>query len=226
MGLWMVLLGWIFFAGTHIGLSAEPVRSNLIGKMGEKGFQGIYSLIALLGFAILIAGYVISDASAEPVFDIASTASWMVHLSELIMFIAFILFFSGFITPSPTGMAPMEPEAKGIVRITRHPVNVAFALFGLSHVMTNRTPADWLFYLGFFLFGFLGSAHQDRKKIKQRGEKFNAFIETTSIIPFLAILSGKQKLKLSEISKIGILLAIIATVVARVLHPTIRDQIF
>ena len=226
MGLWMALTGWLLFAGFHIGLSAEPVRSQLVGKMGEKGFQGFYSLIALITFGLLIAGFVLSDTSAMPVFDAGAAVSWMGHIASLLMLLAFILLFAGFANPSPMGMAPTKLEAHGIIRITRHPMNMAFALFGLSHLLVNRLPVDWIFYLGFVLFGVLSSMHQDKKKIRQGGQDYQNFVDSTSILPFGAIVTGKQPLKLSEISKAGLLLGIVGTVVARILHPTMMAQLF
>ena len=150
MGLWMVFLGWILFAGTHIGLSAEPIRSSLISKAGEKGFQGLYSLVALATFAFLITAFVLTDDEGLLVLAGGASASWMVHISNFLMLMALILLICGFTNPSPMGMAPTKPEAYGIIRITRHPMNMSFALFGLSHLLTNRTGADWIFYLGYY----------------------------------------------------------------------------
>ncbi len=225
MSVWMVLLGWILFAGTHIGLSAEPFRGKLVSKMGEKGFQGFYSLIALATFAFLITAFVLTDSGHE-VFTVAASAPWMTHLCNLIMLFAFILLCCGFANPSPMGMAPVKTEAVGIIRITRHPMNMSFALFGLAHLLTNRSLEEWIFYSGFLVYGVLGSMHQDRKKARQGGINFQSFVESTAIIPFAAIITRKQPLKLREISKKGLLIAVVVTIVARVLHPSVRGVLF
>ncbi len=225
MNFWMVFLGWILFAGTHIGLSAEPFRGKLVSKMGEKGFQGFYSLVALATFAFLVTAFVLTDNTNE-FFPVAASASWMTHLCNLIMLFAFILFFCGFANPSPMGMATVKTEAIGIIRITRHPMNMSFALFGLAHILTNRSPEEWMFYLGFLVYGVLGSMHQDRKKAHQGGINFQSFVENTSILPFAAIITGKQTLKLGEISKKGVLIAIVATILARVFHPSVWTGLF
>jgi uncharacterized membrane protein len=105
-------------------------------------------------------------------------------------------------------------------------MNMSFALFGLTHVLTNRYPEEWIFYLGFLFYGVLGAMHQDRKKIRQGGINVQSFVENTSILPFAAIISGKQPLKLGEISKKGLLIAIVVAVIARVLHPSVRGSLF
>ncbi|MBU2511420.1 NnrU family protein [bacterium] len=226
MGIWMVLLGWILFAGTHIGLSAEPFRGSLVSKLGDKGFQGVYSLVALASFAFLIISYSMARGDSVLFLEAGMESQWMGVLSNLIMLLAFILLFSGFINGTPMGMAPGRREAYGITRITRHPMNMSFALFGLAHLLTNRLAVDWIFYLGFILYGYLGSAHQDKKKVSQMGDELAVFVNSTSIIPFAGLIAGKQKLKLGEISKLAILLGIVFTVIARVLHPALRSQLF
>jgi uncharacterized membrane protein len=150
----------------------------------------------------------------------------MTHLCSLLMLFAFILLFCGFANPSPLGMSSVKTEALGILRITRHPMNMSFALFGLAHILTNRYLEEWVFYLGFVIYGILSSIHQDGKKARQGGINFQSFLETTSILPFAAVISGKQPFKPGEISKKGFLIAIVVTVVVRVLHPSVRGGLF
>ena len=226
MDAWMVLLGWILFAGTHMGLSAEPFRGSLVSKMGEKGFQGLYSLISFVTFGFVITAYVMSRGESGLFMEQGVDNQIVMSVCNLLMIFAFIVFFSGFINGTPMGMAPAKREAFGITRITRHPMNMSFALFGLSHLLTNRLAADWFFYGGFVLYGYFGSLHQDRKKIRQLGDELAAFVATTSIVPFMAIITGKQKLKPGEISKLAVLLGVVISLVAKVLHPSVRSQLF
>lgn len=216
MNVWMVLVAWILFAGFHIGLSAAPFRD----KMGN-GFQGLFSLTALVTFAFLIYSFVKTKAMGTLFIPVGSENQIIVGICNLLMILSFILLIGGFANRTPVGMGDNEIVAAGIVRITRHPMNMAFALFGLAHLLTNRYPGDWLFYGGFVIFGFLGALHQDQKKIKQRGEAMKTFINQTSIIPFVAILTRKQKFSFSELPKIAILIAIVVAVIARIFHPSV-----
>ena len=79
---------------------------------------------------------------------------------------------------------------------------------------------------GFVLYGYFGSLHQDKKKLHQTENKLTDFISGTSIIPFAANLTRKQPLKLGEVSKVGIVAGVVFTIVARVLHPEILNQLF
>ncbi len=226
MEIWMVLIGWILFAGTHIGLSSDFVRPGMIDKVGEKGFQGIYSIVALVTFVFLVMSYSDAKSSETLLFAFGKDSPIMMAGCNVLILFGFIFLFSGFADKTPMGMGPAEFKASGIVRITRHPMNTAFALFGLSHLLIQRSTADWIFLGGFILYGYFGSLHQDIKKVKQSGGKLEEFVSNTSIIPFAAIITGKQPLKLGEISKLGIILGIIATIIARILHSSMRETLF
>ena len=39
----------IAFVGTHFALS-HPVRAPLVGRLGENGFRGLYSIVSLATF--------------------------------------------------------------------------------------------------------------------------------------------------------------------------------
>ena len=41
-----IVLLWVAFAATHMGLSSVGLRPRLTALLGERPFQGVYSLIA------------------------------------------------------------------------------------------------------------------------------------------------------------------------------------
>ena len=52
-GIGMLTLASATFVGTHF-LMSHPLRAPLIARLGEKGFAGIYSLVALITFGWMI----------------------------------------------------------------------------------------------------------------------------------------------------------------------------
>jgi len=226
MDIWLVVLGWVLFAGTHIGMGSVRFRSALIGKVGEQPFQGIFSLVALITFGFLIYAFVTAKPTEIVIFDYGQTNVVVSVISHLLMILALILLIGGFVNKTPMGMVDAEPKAFGITRITRHPMNMSFALFGLSHLLVNRTAADWIFYGGFVLYGYFGALHQDHKKLHLSGDALSEFIASTSIIPFVANITRQQPLKLGEVSKIGMIAGLIVAVIARLLHPDIFNKLF
>ena len=226
MEVWLVALGWVLFAGTHVGMGSVRFRSSLINKVGEQPFQGIYSLVALVTFGFLIYTFVAVSPSEEQIFELGRTNVVVIVVSHLLMILAFVLMVGGFVNKTPMGMADTEPKPFGITRVTRHPMNMAFALFGLSHLLVSRSVADLVFYGGFVLYGYFGSLHQDVKKLHQSENELSDFISGTSIIPFAANLTGKQPFKLGEISKLGIIGGMVISIIGRALHPAILDKIW
>ena len=100
---------------------------------------------------------------------------------------------------SPAGMLPARREAKGVLRITRHPMNMGFALFGLAHLLANGALGDVVFFSTFVFVGVLGAFHQDARIARERGESIAAFRSQTSILPFYAILVRRTRFEPSEL---------------------------
>ena len=61
----IVLLWWLLFGGSHIALSSPRLRPRLVARLGERPFQGFYSLVA---FATLVPlfGYYFRHKHAGP----------------------------------------------------------------------------------------------------------------------------------------------------------------
>lgn len=205
------------FAATHLGLSHGRVREGLIAQFGPMGFRGIYSLISLgtLAPAAVIFWY---ERHAGPVLWVLP---WWAELAIALplMLLAAILLALSLATPSPIGFVPTRPEARGVLRITRHPMNMALALFGLAHLVANGALGDVAFFgFGFVVVGLAGAFHQDVRIGRKRGEELREFRRTTSVLPFLAILRGRQRLELAELAWPMVGLGVIAWVALVVFH--------
>ncbi len=110
----------------------------------------------------------------------------------------------------------MRPE--GVLRITRHPMNMALACFGLAHMLANGSLGDVFFFGSIFVVGFFGCYHQDRRKVREKGDDYVAFQRRTGIFPFAAILQGKTRLEAGDLSKPLVILAVLAYVAAILGH--------
>ena len=91
--------------------------------------------------------------------------TFLVWCTYLGMALAFVLAVAAFVRPSPASVIPGDPTPRGIYRITRHPLLMALALFGLVHLPLNGSSADVAFFGGFAVFSPLGAWHQDRRKL-------------------------------------------------------------
>ena len=161
-----VLVWWVLFAGTHTVLSHPPIRSSLVGRLGERAFQGFYSLIAFATFVPLTWTFFANRSShAVPLPALATTPGiWWVTM--LLMLLAVVLLVLGFSRPNPVSSLTERPGsgAMGVLRITRHPAFMGVAIFGLAHLLVSHSAIDRAFFGGGFLYALLGSAHQDWRR--------------------------------------------------------------
>lgn len=185
------------FVGGHLALSSGPVRRRLIAGLGEKAFQGVYSLIALASFIWLVMAF-----RSAPYVALWSSPGWTRHIPLALMPISYVLMVAGFSTKNPTaagqGLAA-DAEPYGIVRVTRHPALWGFALWALAHVPPNGDARSMLLFGGIAVLSLAGMVHIDRRRRAALGEGWERFAAKTSLVPFAAILAGRGRLSLREI---------------------------
>ena len=204
------------FVATHLGMSHGAMRESMVAKLGQWPFRGLYSLVSFLtlGPAAVLwwqnrhLGPVLWEIN--PWFERGIALVLMLFAIELI-----ILMLAN---PSPASMMPGSYEPRGILRVTRHPMNMGFALFGLAHMLANGTVGDIAFFGSFFVIGIVGPYHLDARLKKERGEGFAEFCHQTSVIPFVAIARGRTKFKADEISFPLFLIGVVLYVVLVIFH--------
>ncbi len=212
----LIVFSTLFFL-THVILSHGFIRSALIEKLSAPGFRAVYSLIAILLLGLAIIMLMKTPDKGRVFWD----SAWLYPLTYLLMMLAFTLALLGLANPSPTGMMSKSMESRGVLRITRHPVNMGIASFGLAHLLANGTLGDIFFFGSIFLTGFIGAYHQDRRKAREKGPEFKAFQAETSIFPFSAIVLRKTRLELKELSIPVLIIAAIAYVAMIYFHKRI-----
>jgi len=216
-----LFLWWVAFGGTHVLGSSVPVRTRLIRVLGLLGFKGLYSVVALATFTPLLVLYWDHRHEGALLFD---PPLWTRHVTEVLMFCALQFVVHGAMTPGPaTTRAELsgrfQSTARGIQRITRHPMNTGFGLFGLAHMLSNPTVGDWIFWGGWVVFAVVSALHQDRRSLASGPPQFKTYYAETSLVPFAAILAGRQHLVLGELRWRWISLATALFGVIRWIHP-------
>lgn len=215
MELTLLLFFSILFAVTHIGMSHDPLRERLVDRLGPKGFQTVYTIVSLITFGGAV--WIFSDnRKAGPV--LWTMSHWLYPIVYLLMLMAFVLIVLSMRNPSPAMMLGGKMEPKGILQITRHPMNMGVACFGLAHVIANGSLGDVFFFGSLFVVGFFGSYHQDRRKAREKGEPYVAFQKETSVLPFAAIVQGKTRLEVKGSSIAFLVVAVLAFVSAILFH--------
>ena len=217
-GAFWILFWWLAFGATHTILSSLRLRPHFIARLGARGFQGLYSLVAFATFIPLVMVYFANKHSGPPLWNLAAIPG-VRPLAIALSGLAVVLLVLAFAQPSPTGLLPGVPRrARGVTRITRHALFMAITLWALAHLLVNGFLSDVLFFGGFFVYGLYGSHHQDIRKQADGGADMAAFYAETSLLPFGAILSGRNRLVLSEIPIVGMILGVGAAVLLYTYH--------
>jgi uncharacterized membrane protein len=86
----------------------------------------------------------------------------------------------------------------GILRVTRHPQMVGQVIWCIAHTLWLGTSFTLLTSLGLIAHHLFAVWHGDRRLENRYGEAFLKVKERTSVIPFLAIIDGRQSLKWQE----------------------------
>ena len=180
------------FVGTHLLLS-HPLRAPLAARLGERGFAGLYSLVAFatLGWMIF-AWRAIPDPSPLWVAPL-----WWWPIASGIMLLASVLLvgslFGNPALPRPTGPPRSIAPPRGVFAITRHPMNVSFMTWAAIHVSISGSARNLIVAGGVFLLALVGSIGQDGKKLRQIGEPWRQWQASTSLVPFAALLQGRVR---------------------------------
>lgn len=183
-----ILAWWLAFLLGHFVLSHPPVRSPLVKRLGEQGFRGLYSLVAVATFVPLVTVWWSNRHVGPELWRFHGPVA--VHSAEALALIGFALMGAGALTAAPSSFVgdyvsqPNRYEPKGIIHVTRHPVNMGVALWALSHMGVNGWTGDVLFFGGFAVLGLLGSFHQDWRFSRER-PAYGALVLKTSFLPRL-----------------------------------------
>ena len=191
-----ILFWWLMFGTTHIIGSSIPVRNFFISRIGTLGFKIIYSLVGLATFVPLCYVYFNNRHAGYFIYNSGYVIELLAHF---IMLGAIIVLLQALVTANPmTTIVELSGKvvrsSQGIQRITRHPQNFAFGLFGLAHMLANPYVGDWIFFGGFIIYGILSSSHQDRRMLATGTAAVKQFLADTSAVPFGAIIKGKRRL--------------------------------
>ena len=181
------------FLATHF-VSSTPLRPALVGAMGEWPYRGLYSLVALVTLGWMIWAYVQAPREA-----LLWTPLRLVP--ALVMPLSFILIVTGYWrNPSLVGadkLLKSEDPARGMIRITRHPLMWGVMLWALAHIFARADPKSIIFFGGFLLLAALGTVLMDARKRKD--PDFQRFAAVTSNIPFVAVAQGRNRVVWREI---------------------------
>ncbi len=188
----------LFFAVAHSGLAA--LRTWGETKIGARAYRILFALVSIPLATILIIYFFNHRYDGLQLWQIqgftgAKTLVW------ILSFISFI-----FLYPATFNLleiaAIQKPEVHlyetGIIRISRHPQMIGQVIWCIAHTLWIGTSFTLVTSLGLIAHHLFAVWHGDRRLQTKYGETFTKVKQRTSVIPFLAIIDGRQTLKLQE----------------------------
>jgi uncharacterized membrane protein len=204
-----LILAALFFAGTHLGLAGTPIRAGLVRLLGERLYLIGYSVLSLVAISWLADSYKVA-----PYVETWGQLYALQPLALVLMFLSFLLVVVGLTTPSPTlvgaeGLLGKKDVVKGVLRITRHPFLMGVALWAIAHLIVNGDLAALILFGSLLLLVVPGAYSIDAKRAAKMGDQWSRFAAQTSVIPFAAILQGRNQFKPGELGwwRLGLALA-------------------
>jgi uncharacterized membrane protein len=190
-----LIVATLVFLGLHI-VPSTPLRARLARALGEGPYVGLFSLASLAGLAWMSFAY--THAPFEGLWP------GLRFVPLVLVPPAFVLLACGVLSANPSvlgqaGALKRDQAARGILRITRHPVLWAIMLWAFAHLLAVGSLQAVVFFGGLLLLAAAGTTLQDARKASQLGEDWRRFARTTSNLPFLAIVQGRNRLVWREI---------------------------
>lgn len=180
----LIAISGAAFLITHIALPHPPIRAALVARLGGGAYLGLYSLISFATFLPLTVGWWGARHQGP--------ALWMLrggpvgHAVELIVLLGFGFMVGGVVRPAPasiaTSMQGLPVAARGLTRVTRHPLMTGISLWALGHLLVNGWLSDVLFFGTMLLTAILGAMHQDHRKAAA-DPAYAAVVAETSFFP-------------------------------------------
>ncbi|WP_397473862.1 NnrU family protein [Pusillimonas sp.] len=147
----ILIIGLIIFLGIHsTGIVKPRLAPRMSARLGEHGWKGLYSIIAIIGLLLVIYGYGLARQAPSMAYI---PPAGLRHLTHLLMLPVFILLFATY----------FPGRIKSAVR---HPMLWATILWAVAHLLSNGSWADVLLFGGFLVWAIADLISMSKRPAK------------------------------------------------------------
>lgn len=219
----------VIFAAVHSGLASfRDVGEKIVG---ERAFRVLFAGVSLPLAVSTVVYFINHRYDGIQLWQLQGVPG--VH--QLVWLSSFISFL--FLYPSTFNLLEVAAVDKpklhlwetGIMRITRHPQMVGQAIWCLAHTVwigNSVAVAASIGLIGHHLFGVWNG---DRRLALRYGDAFEIVKKRTSVIPFAAIIDGRQRLPkdyYKEFIRVPYIAVTAVTLGAYLAHPLMQSSSF
>lgn len=145
----LLVLGLIVFLGTHVFTMARGKRADVIAKIGEGPYKGLYSLASLAGLVLIVIGFgQYRQGGYIPVWE---PPVWTRHLSLLLVWISFICLAAAYLP--------------GRIKLRlKHPMLAGVKIWAFAHLISNGDLGSILLFgslLAWAVVARISAKHRD-----------------------------------------------------------------
>jgi uncharacterized membrane protein len=163
----LLIIGLIIFLGSHsCRIFSEPWRNNMIDRLGEVKWKGLYTIISFIGLALIVIGY--GQARQTPVV-LWQPATYLTHIAVLLNLVAFIF------------LAASASTNNAIRLKVKHPMILGVKVWALAHLLANGTLVDLILFGSFLLWAVLDFRSARKRPIHMQ-EKVVASTKATIVV--------------------------------------------
>ena len=166
-----LLTGMVLFFGMHSVAIVAPSFRDRLAKAKPLAWKGVYSLISIAGFLLIIAGY--SESRLQPTV-LYTPPAWLYWVPPVLLLPMFIL-----------ALAPYFPGR--ISTTTRHPQLIAVKSWALAHLLVNGMLADVLLFGSFLVWGGVLRVAIKRREIPRKPPSAPASRANDAIVVILGL---------------------------------------
>ena len=135
------LAGLAIFLGMHSAQALYPgAREAVIARIGALGWKGLYSVVSLAGFWLLVQGYGEARPAAEVIW---TPPGGLMHFSALLNVIAFIF------------LAASGIPGNAIRARVGHPMTIGVKTWALAHLLANGDSVSMLLFAAILVWAVL-----------------------------------------------------------------------
>ncbi len=211
----------LLFATAHSGLAA--LRQKLETYIGARLYRVIFALVSIALALPVFIYYFNHRYDGVQLWNVQGRAG----VRELVTLLSAVAFL--FLYPATFNLgeiaAIQKPQVHlfetGIIRVARHPQLIGMTLWCIAHTLWIGTSFAVLTAVCLVAYHLFAVWHGDRRLYSRYGQAFVELKQRTSVIPFLAIWQGRQKLVLSEFLRPAYLGVIAVIIIFRYLHPIV-----
>ncbi|MGO4524763.1 NnrU family protein [Microvirga sp. 2MCAF35] len=146
----LLIAGLVIFLGIHSFSMARRRRAALIARIGEGPYKGLYSLVSLIGIALIAVGFGQYRANGYiPVWD---PPVWTRHLALLLVWLAFICLAAAYL--------PGHIKAR-----LKHPMLAGVKIWALAHLLANGDLGSILLFGSILIWAVLARISAKRRDV-------------------------------------------------------------